>query len=213
MIPANPMHDRVSLLDELQRHDAVGAVVRAHFEIDRALQRAVESLTLRPKELPQLRYEQKARLAVALGLEASVLPAVLMLGQLREGAALSQDAGVTDSTVNQLFGLLARQDREAVLRLHAQRGSGSAYQQATALQRFIIIIAIIDASLATSVAATRASLGSDADDVEPDPANQPEVVSFEWSPPPAANTAQRPRDLSTEALYSYLTAGDWSYWS
>lgn len=211
MIQDKPIPDQVGLLDELQRHDAVGAVVRAHFEIDVRLQRAVESLTLRPKELPELRYAQKARLAVALGLNTSVLPAVQMLGHLRDGAAVYRDAGLTDAAVNQLFGLLARHDREAVLRLHAHRCSG-AFQEATALQRFNTVVAIIDSSLATSIAAVSAALLSD-EDADPDAATQAEVVSFEWSPPPAASPPQRPRDLSNEALYSYLTAGDWSYWS
>jgi len=198
-----------SFFDVLQRQDELGAVIRSHFQIDARLQRVLESLTPQAGELPDLRYDQKARLAVALGLDPRMLPAVQMLGHLRDSAAKYFDAGLTDAAVNQLFGLLAKNDREAVLRVHRERAGGGSYQQASVLQRFIAIAAIVDQFLAAAEVSPRGGDAANEEDAEPDAAAQAEVVTFEWSAPA---TAPHPaRDFSNaDALYSYLIASDQS---
>ena len=198
-----------SFFDVLQRQDELGAVIRAHFQIDARLQRVVESLTPHARELPDLRYEQKARLAVALGLDARMLPALQMLSHLRDSAARYFDAGLTDAAVNQLFGLLAKDDREAVLRVHRERtGADGSYQQASVLQRFIAIAAIVEQFLAAAAVGPRGTAAAaEEDDAEPDAADQPEIITFEWSAPALA--PHRAHDFSnSDALYSYLTARD-----
>jgi hypothetical protein len=196
-----------SCFDVLQGLDDLGAVIRAQFQIEARLQRVVESLTPHSRELPELRYEQKAHVAVALGLDARMLPAVQMLGHLRDNAVKYFDAGLSEAAVNQLFGLLAREDREAVLNLHRERlGDDAAYQQAPALQRFIAIAAIVDQFLVAAVVEARGMAEiSPEQHLDADSEDHPEVITFEWSAPPP----RRAHDFATsEALYSYLTARD-----
>ena len=197
--PSTQQDSDRSCFEVLHAHDELGALIRAHFQLEARLQRVVEWLTPHPRELPDLRYEQKAHVAVALGLDPRMLPAIKMLGHLRDNAVKYFDACLTDAAVNQLFGLLAKEDREAVLQLHRERaGSESVYQQASALQRFIAIAAIVDQFLQAAVAEARGiAVTSDED--------HPEVVTFEWSAPPP----RRAHDFATsEALYSYLIARD-----
>jgi hypothetical protein len=203
--PASP--DR-SCFDLLQSQDELGALIRAHFQIDARLQRVLEALTPHPRQLPDLCYQQRAHLAVALGLDCRMLPVIQMLGHLRNRAARYFSAGLTDTTVNQLFGLLGKDDRAAVLAMHRERaGSDCVYQQAPPLQRFIVIAAIVDQFLAAAIAeAGGKSAAAASGELESDE-DQPGVIAFEWS----ASALHHARDFaSSEALYSYLTVRDWS---
>ena len=192
----------------LQEQDELGAVIRAHFQIEARLQRVVEALTPHARKLPDLRYEQKAHLAVALGLDARMLPAVQMLGHLRNRAVRYFKAGLTDTVVNQLFGLLVKDDRAAVLSMHRERArTDCAYQQAPPLQRFIAIAAIVDQFLEAAVAEARGSGAAEQSEAEFEAEDQPGVFAFEWS----ASALHHGREFaSSEALYAYLTARDWS---
>ncbi len=220
----NPTDDsQESFLTVLQQQDALGAVIRAHFHIDACLQRVLESRVHSPEELPRLKYAQKARMVVALGVDGRMLPVMQMLGRLHENAGRYVDAGVTDTAVNQLFGVLAKEDREAVLQLVREQAGEGAYHDFAPLQRFTAIVAVIESFLAAAfapanvLASTLASTivstpGSPAapDQEEPVPGaeSSAEVVTFEWSAP--APPRRRASDFaSREALYSWLTASDW----
>jgi hypothetical protein len=69
--------------DVLRGEDPLGAVVRAHIHVEARLNLVLEALTPRPNDLPKLRFEQRAKLAVALGLDDTILPALIERGRIR----------------------------------------------------------------------------------------------------------------------------------
>jgi hypothetical protein len=181
----------------LQTQDALGALIRAQFQIEARLQRVLEQHMRRAEELPPLTYQQKVRLAAALGMQSRIVPALLLLGQLREEAVRSLQGLVDEAAVDQLFGVLAKPEREAVLawRTHPE----GSFRDAPSLQRFNVIAAV----LYTSLAEREATSGSSAQ-VSSSP-ELDEVVTFEWSAP----APRRARDFSSkEALYSWLIVSD-----
>jgi hypothetical protein len=198
MTPTND-HTHVSLLTELQTQDVLGALIRAQFRIEAGLQRVLEQHMRRAEELPPLTYQHKVRLAVAFGMQSGIAPALLLVGQLRDNAVKSLDALLDDTAVDQLFGVLARPEREAVLAWRTDSGS---FRDVPSLQRFNIIAAVLYTSLPQSEAAAGASTGAAASSSESN-----EVVTFEWSAP--APAPRRARDFgSKEALYSWLIVSD-----
>jgi hypothetical protein len=186
-----------AFLARLQTQDALGALLHAHFQAEVRLQQVLEWCTPHDRELPELSYEQKARLAVTLGLDGGVLPVLQMLDRLRHNAIRHFDAGLTEPVINQLFGLLEKRHREEVLQRHA------GYAQAAPLARFNVIAAVIDAVLA---AACRQVLRVEpAERAEHAQAEAEEVITFEWSAP----VPRHPRDFaSKDALFSWLTVRD-----
>ena len=192
-------HSNESLFTVLQMQDPLGALIRAQFHIEARLQRVLEQHVPSPQELPLLSYQHKLRLVVALGLHGRAFPALRRLGQLREAAVKSLDAGLTDAAVDELFGLLGKPERGAVLTWHHQHThTEGALHEVAALQRFNLIATVLYATLAGEGAA--ASTGTNATESN-------EVVTFEWSAP--APPPRRARDFSSqEALYSWLIASD-----
>jgi hypothetical protein len=186
-----------AFLTALQMQDALGALLRTHFQLEAGVLRALEQRVPRAQELPPLTYEHKLRLTVALGMHVRIVPALLMVGQLHEQAGRCMHAGLDDAAVDQLFGVLAKPEREAVLAWHERTRAAGVWHEAPALQRFNLIATVLHAALLERVPAR----SSQPPGVEPD-----EVVTFEWSapaPPPRA------RDFaSKEALYSWLIASD-----
>jgi hypothetical protein len=192
-------HSPESLFTLLQMQDPLGALTRAQFHIEACLQRVLERRLPRPEELPPLSFEHKLRVAVALGMQARAVPALLRLGKLREAAVKSLDAGLTAAVLDELFGLLAKPERTAVLTWHHERTRADGpLHEVGALQRFNLMATVLYATLATEDAV--ASTGTSGT-----PAN--EVVTFEWSAP--APAPRRARDFSSqEALYSWLIVSD-----
>lgn len=188
--PGSDSH--VSLFTELQTQDVLGALIRAQFRIEARLQHVLEQHMRRAEELPPLNYQHKVRLAVAFGMQSGIAPALLLVGQLRDNAVKSLDGLLDDAAVDQLFGVLAKPEREAVLAWRTDTGS---FRDVPSLQRFNIIAAALYTSLPQSQAAAAGS--SEAN----------EVVTFEWSAP--APAPRRARDFaSKEALYSWLIVSD-----
>ena len=193
-------HTHEAFFIALQTQDALGALIRAHFQIEAHLQRVLTRDLQGAEGLPtlitSLSYEQKVRLTVALGMHPRVLQPLVLLGQLRDAAVKSPEPGLSDAALEQLFGLLAKPEREAVLAWHGKCTAGVPFRQAQPLQRFNVIATVLHAFMAAEDAA-RGDHSTD----EPD-----EVVTFEWSAPAPARHV---RDFaSREALYSWLIASD-----
>jgi len=197
--PSND-HAPEAFLTVLQMQDALGALVRAQFQLEARLQRVLEQHVQRVLELPPLIYEHKLRLAVALGMQTSIVPALLMVGQMHEQATRSLDAGLDSVAVDRLFGLLAKPEREAVLAWHERRRSEGSFREAAPLQRFNLIAAVLHAALLESAAVSSGQPGA---------TQVNEVVTCEWSAPALGPTPRRARDFaSREALYSWLIVSD-----
>lgn len=101
-----------AFLDALMGEDVLGAVVRAHIHIEARLSELLVTLTPFPEHLPKnLRFEQKARLAVALGLVDGALVPLIQLGNIRNAFAHRIDADLTENMVNDLYLAFAEEDR------------------------------------------------------------------------------------------------------
>lgn len=100
--------------NSLLKEDQLGVVIRAHIQIEARLNLFLEAHTSHPNQLPRLRFEQLAKLAVALGLDDKTLPALLEFGNLRNAFAHRLDATLTDEMVNKLLQKLTPEDQHTI---------------------------------------------------------------------------------------------------
>lgn len=96
-----------SLLGE----DELGVVLRAHFYIEAELDVLIRVLTPYPNELPRLRYEQKLKLACALGLDKTAFHPLKELGDLRNSFGHQIGAHLTPGKVKDLFNSFSDKDK------------------------------------------------------------------------------------------------------
>jgi len=108
-MPSKPATDE-AFFDTLRGEDSLGAVVRAHIHIEARMQLVLEALTPHPRHRPKIRYEQRAKLAVALGLNERILPALTKLGLIRNEFGHRLDVTLTDAMVDELIGVIAKED-------------------------------------------------------------------------------------------------------
>lgn len=153
-MPSTPATDE-AFLKALQGEDALGAVVRAHIHLEARLQLVLEALTPYPTHLPNLRYEQRVKLAVALGLDERILPALTKLGHIRNAFGHRLDVALTDMMVNDLFGSLADTDKQTILDGYKKTSDQfalnlPAFTNLDAHQKFIMIAIALDKMLYVS---------------------------------------------------------------
>ena len=145
----SPATDDV-FFDSLRGEDQLGAVVRAHIHIEARLNQVLEALTPHPKHLPNLRYEQRLRLAVALGLSESFLSPLKILGDIRNAFGHRLDVTLAPDMVDRLFNSFTPEDRATIREAYAATQSQLAadgmppLEQADARVRFIMIAVAID---------------------------------------------------------------------
>ena len=94
--------------------DELGVVLRAHFYIEGAVEALIEELLPFPKHLPKLRFEQKAKLACALGLDGSVLSPLEEFGHLRNTFGHQIGAKLTQGSVRKFFEAFSPADRKTI---------------------------------------------------------------------------------------------------
>ncbi len=144
-----PATDEV-FFTSLRGEDQLGAVVRAHIHIEARLNQVLEALTPHPKHLPNLRYEQRLRLAVALGLNESILAPLKILGDIRNAFGHRLDVKLTSEMVDRLFNAITPEDQEIILNAftgtHSQLAADGtpSFERADARVRFIIIAVALD---------------------------------------------------------------------
>lgn len=92
--------------------DALGAVIRAHIMIEAQVNEIIEGLVFDPKNLPNLRFEQRARLMVALGASEELLGPLVELGRIRNAFGHRLDAEITDTMVDKWSQSFSESDRE-----------------------------------------------------------------------------------------------------
>jgi hypothetical protein len=148
-VAASPSSDD-AFFDAIRGEDQLGAVVRAHIHIEARLNQVVEALTPHPDELPSLRYEQRAKLAVALGLDGRILNPLLELGRIRNAFAHRLDVKLTDSMVAKLFEAFHKEDRWIIVDAYqrtwahlGQRGMPP-YEKTDARHKFITMAVAMD---------------------------------------------------------------------
>jgi hypothetical protein len=145
-----------AFFDALRAEDPLGAVVRAHIHIEARLNLVIEALTRHPKHLPSLRFEQRAKLAVALGLHERILPALLEFGSIRNAFSHRLDVTLTDAMVSKLLDAFNLHDRETIIQAHeltvAQVPDEAmpTFEKADARLRFIMMAIAFDKFLQTA---------------------------------------------------------------
>jgi GNAT superfamily N-acetyltransferase len=72
-----------TFIPALLGEDALGVVVRAHIHIEARINALLDTMVAHPSLLPHLRYEQRVRLACALGLDDRWFKQLKLLGDLR----------------------------------------------------------------------------------------------------------------------------------
>lgn len=82
-------------IKDLTHEDELGAVVRAHLHIEASLNKILEEITEKPDLLPRLRFEQKIKLAAALGLREDLILPLKILGDIRNKFSHRLDAKLT----------------------------------------------------------------------------------------------------------------------
>ena len=112
-MPGLPATDDV-FFDSLRGEDPLGAVVRAHIHIEARLSQVLEALTLHPSHLPNLRYEQRIKLAVALGLAERILLPLKILGDIRNAFGHRLDVTLTHDMVDKLLESFEEDDRDVI---------------------------------------------------------------------------------------------------
>jgi hypothetical protein len=143
-------------LDALRREDSLGAVVRAHIHVEARLIELIETLVASPEHLPRLQYEQRANLAVALGLDPRLLPALKAFGHLRNTFAHRLDVELTMAMVDSLFEAFAEADRQNILNAYGMTGqqlgeTWPPFPEADARQKFMIIAITFDRYLEAAI--------------------------------------------------------------
>ena len=130
--------------------DPLGAVVRAHIHVEARVNLVLAALTPHPRHLPNLRYEQRARMAVALGLHEEILQPLKVLGDIRNEFAHSLDVTLTDAMVERLWQSFSKNDQETILEAfsitHDQLGQHGMpeYAKSDARHRFVTMAVAID---------------------------------------------------------------------
>ncbi len=139
-----------AFFDALLGEDPLGSVVRAHIHIEARLNLVLEALTPHPSHLPSLRFEQRAKVAVALGLADRILPALLALGRVRNAFAHRLNVNLTDSMVDELFRAFSSEDQETIrdayrtIQTHLASADMPPFERAEARHKFITIAVALD---------------------------------------------------------------------
>jgi hypothetical protein len=134
----------------LRGEDQLGAVVRAHIHIEARLNQLLEALTPHPKHLPNLRDEQRLRLAVALGLNENILAPLKILGDIRNTFGHRLDVTLTSEMVDRLFNAFTPEDQKIILKAfadtHSQLGADgtSTMERADVRVQFIMVAVALD---------------------------------------------------------------------
>lgn len=112
-----PDHIRHSLDDmvkDLFREDEMGAVIRAHIRLENLLLLLVDHLVPSPKHLRKLNmdYDGQVTLALALGLDDELGPALRGIGNLRNRFAHRLDTTLDSGSISNLYASLRPVDKQ-----------------------------------------------------------------------------------------------------
>jgi hypothetical protein len=104
--------------DELHKalmgEDELGVVLRAHFYVEAAVEKLITVMVRHPRQLPKLRYEQKAKLACAIGLDVSVFQPLKELGDLRNSFGHQIGAKITLGGARKLYDSFSLNDKNLI---------------------------------------------------------------------------------------------------
>jgi hypothetical protein len=142
--------------------DELGVAVRAHIHIEARLLELLDLVVMHHKSLKKMNldYNQRVNLAVALGLDPELAPALLALGSLRNAFAHRLDMELSESRVNNLYQALSGSDKEMVQAAYNRtkdqlRVNAPPFGQLTPKERFILISVALRGILLTAISDIR----------------------------------------------------------
>jgi len=145
-----------TFIDALNSEDDLGMVVRAHIHIEHELREFVTSAAPRPDQVKFRDYDGALQLALVLGLDAKLKPALNAIGNLRN--KFSHKLGMTlgSQEVNDLFGALSPQHKKMMQEMYKKQG-GKNIQAAPIADRvrFVFITLVIALRTQTSLLENR----------------------------------------------------------
>lgn len=96
--------------------DQLGVVVRAQIMIEAQVNGIIDDLVVDPRSLPNLRFEQSARLMVALGASEDLLGPLVELGRIRNAFGHRLDMKITEAMVDKWSKSFSESDRATMER-------------------------------------------------------------------------------------------------
>jgi hypothetical protein len=152
-----------TFIPALLGEDALGVVVRAHIHIEARINALLDTMVAHPSLLPHLRYEQRVRLACALGLDDGWFKQLKLLGDLRNRFGHNINTELTESMVAELDDALPERDRPGFMRgiqvAFPATDSFDSYRRLPARRRFVYLAVSLDKMLALAIQEFRGDKG------------------------------------------------------
>src|SRR6266436_3435780 len=114
-----------TFIDALNSEDDLGMVVRAHIHIEHELREFVTSAAPRPDQVKEMNFDGTIRLALVLGLDATLKPALNAIGNLRNKFSHRLGMKLGSQEVNDLFATLSPQDKKMVQEIYKKQGGNN----------------------------------------------------------------------------------------
>jgi hypothetical protein len=145
-----------TFIDALNSEDDLGMVVRAHIHIEHELKEFVTSAAPRPDQVKFPDYDGTIRLALVLGLDATLKPALNAIGKLRNKFSHRLGMKLGSQEVNDLFAALSPQHQKMMQEIYKKQG-GKNIQAAPIAERvrFVFITLVIALRTQTSLLENR----------------------------------------------------------
>jgi hypothetical protein len=145
-----------TFVDALRSDDDLGMVVRAHIHIEHELSAFVTSAAPRPDQVKEMNFDGTIRLALVLGLDARLKPALNAIGNLRNKFSHRLGMKLGTQEVNDLFAALSPQDQTMMREMYKKQG-GKNIQAAPIVDRvrFIFITLLIALRIETGLLENR----------------------------------------------------------
>jgi hypothetical protein len=141
-----------TFIDALNSEDDLGMVVRAHIHIEHELKEFVTAAAPRPDQVKFPDYDGTIRLALVLGLDATLKPALNAIGKLRNKFSHRLGMKLGSQEVNDLFAALSPQHQKMMQEIYKKQG-GKNIQAAPIAERvrFVFITLVIALRIQTSL--------------------------------------------------------------
>ena len=145
-----------TFIDALNSEDDLGMVVRAHIHIEHELREFVTSAAPRPDQVKEMNFDGTIRLALVLGLDATLKPPLNAIGNLRNKFSHRLGMKLGSQEVNDLFATLSPQQKKMVQELYKEQG-GKNIQAAPIADRvrFVFITLVVALRTQTSLLENR----------------------------------------------------------
>ena len=141
---ANEQDDRLgTFIDALKSEDDLGMVVRAHIHIEHELREFVTSAAPRPDQVKEMNFDGTIRLALVLGLDATLKPALNAIGNLRNKFSHRLGMKLGSQEVNDLFAALSPQDKKMVQEIYKKQGGNNIQAVPIAERVRFVFIALV----------------------------------------------------------------------